>query len=201
MYSVCVCVCICLHSVCVVDRGSLVGVCSLLSRDKTQLIHQVQRWTILTVLTLNLRSPPLCLEAGDEKCAPPCLICSAGDQTLGLKDARSWFYAFYQLSQLPGLQWTLMMALVCGAWAMSEGITGVPECGVWGAMRTLQSACALIFHTVNIESAAWRVLNRGGTLEAVGSHFKSNEFQVFVFFLKSAKKLTAGLGTRDLKSF
>ena len=80
---------------------------------------------------------------------------------------------------------------------MSEGITGVPDCGVWGAMRTLQSACALILNTV------WRVqpgasLNHGGTLEAVGSHFKSNEFQVLK---KSAKKLTAGLGTRDLKSF
>lgn len=57
----------------------------------------------LDSLTLSFRSPPFPLEAGDEKCAPPRLICGAGDQAQGFKDARSWFHAFYQLSQLLGL--------------------------------------------------------------------------------------------------
>lgn len=73
---------------------------------------------------------------------------------------------------------------------------------VWAVKWTLSWLLApprFPLGTKRAKLGAW--LGHSGTLGSVGSHFKSNEFQVSKKKKKVTKMLKVGLGTRFLKSF
>lgn len=116
MYSVCVClcvcICICLHSVCVVNRGSLVGVCSLLPRDKTQFIRLDTEpcWQA----DLEPQIPSFTSWGwGWEVCTTMFDFAVLGTKPRVLRMLGAGFMHSISWANCPALQWTSMMVNAC----------------------------------------------------------------------------------------